>query len=197
MNTEGPARWPPKFMAGDSHEVALYKRWINKENALAQAAQRRDIPYDHRQSLQSTMSHKYLAPDPTYAAGSGHLRGRPRHEWARFAGATGYDPVVGYNARWAERRTRTSTPFTLYRSQSSSSLAMSTALEPLNIKPVERRSMPRRPEVQTPPQMYKSTSLLDLAGDGDAYGLSAGKGRTEFGNDNGSAMQSLAFSQPN
>ena len=33
--------------------------------------------------------------------------------------------------------------------------------------------------------------------DGDAYGLSAGKGRTEFGNDNGAAMQSLAFTAQN
>ena len=74
MNGEGPSRWPPKFMAGDSHEVALYKRWINKENALAHAAQKREIPYEDRPSLQATMSHKYLAPDPTYAAGSSHLR---------------------------------------------------------------------------------------------------------------------------
>lgn len=184
-------------MAGDSHEVALYKRWINKENALAQAAQKREIPYNDRPLLQTTMSHKYLTPDPTYAAGSSHLRGRPRHEWARFAGTTGYDPVVGYNTRWAERRSHAATPFSMYRSQSSSSLAMSTALDPLNIKPVERRTMPRRWEVQTPPQVYQATSLADLAGDGDAYGLSAGKGRTEFGNDNGVAMQSLAFSQPN
>lgn len=186
-------------MAGDSHEVMLYKRWINKENALAQSAQKREVPFSHQSLLQNHMSQRYLTPDPTYAAGSSHLRGRPRHEWARFAGQpqAGYDPVVGYNTRWSEKRSRKPAPFAMYRAQSASSVAMSEALTPLNIKPVERRSLPAQRRATTPSEvMYKVTSMAELSGDGDAYGLSAGKGRTEFGNDNGAAMQSLAFSQP-
>ena len=141
------------------------------------------------------MSQHYLAPDPAYAAGSSHLRGRPRHEWSRFAGnhSAGYDPVVGYNMRWTQARAKQPTPFSMYRTQSASNLAMSEALAPLEIKPVERRSLPAPQRTKTPPELYKVTSMAELSGDGDAYGLSAGKGRTEFGNDNGSAMQSLAF----
>ena len=98
---------------------------------------------------------------------SSHLRGRPRYEWARYAGdpSAGYDPIVGYNMRWAKtRHPRKTDPFAQLRSTSASNLALGSALEPLNIRPVERRP-PRR--LPTPPAatIHRVKTMEDLAPD--------------------------------
>ena len=117
--------WPPQggYMAGDAHDLIGWKRWIDKERA----ADRRPTlaTFSHKPLLQSHMSTHSLMPDPAYLPASCHTKGKPRHDWARFAGhpTAGYDPVVGYSARWAQARTRKSTPFTAHRSASTSNLA--------------------------------------------------------------------------
>ena len=140
------------------------------------------------------MSSNFLVPVPAYPAASSHLRGRPRHDCARYAGDTqaGYDPIVGYNMRWSSQRSHKPPPFTLHRAKSASNLALSVALEPLNIKPVERRARPP-PRELTPPPVHKVMSMNDLAPEENKK---PGRRPTEFGGDNGAAMQALAFSQP-
>ena len=185
------SRWPPAFMAGDSHEVALYKKWINKENALAQSFQRGEIHFDHKPTLRRDMSSHLLEPQPSYAAASSHLRGCPRYDWARFAGepSAGYDPVVGYNMRWASNRSKTPAPFSMYRARSTSNLEFGTALEPLNVKPVVRRARPPMPKLVAQPQVHRTLSLNELAPEE----APRRKARTEYGNDNGSGIAALAF----
>ena len=82
-------------MAGDSHEVALYKRWITKENALAQSMQRGEVPFTQRQPLNGYMSSHFLSPSPQWAEASSHLRGRPRQDWARYVGGMKLAHVPG------------------------------------------------------------------------------------------------------
>lgn len=154
-----------KFMAGDAHDLLNWKRWIVKEDVLSRSAS--SVALTHKPLLHAHMDLNGLNPSPAWAAASCHLRGRPRHEWARYAGepTAGYDPVVGYNMRWAKARNpRKSAPFSQLRSASSSNLALSAALAPLNIKPVERLP-PRR--LPTPPDLtlHRVKTLEDLAPD--------------------------------
>ena len=120
----------------------------------------------NRELMNSYMSSERLSLDPAYAPASSHLKGRPQHDWARFAGdpMAGYDPVLGYNSRWAKYSKKGGLPFTALRTTSASNLALANAITPLNIKPVVRRPPPRVP---TPPQphLYRPKSLEDLAPD--------------------------------
>jgi len=157
--------WPPTFMAGDAHELLGWKRWIIREDSLSRAP---SVPsfgaVSQKQLLREHMAVNQLAPDPPYAPASSHLRGRNRHEWARFAGDKGYDPVVGYSTRWAKQRSHRATPFSQLRSASASNLALETALAPLNIRPVERLP-PRLHTAPTDPTLHRVRSVWELAPD--------------------------------
>ena len=90
---------------------------------------------------------------------------QPRHDWARYAGSSGYDPIVGYSTRWAKQRTKKAEPFLQHRSISASNLDLGAALQPLNIRPVERPPPPPPPPPPPAPQMYRVMSMADLAPD--------------------------------
>lgn len=157
--------WPPTFMAGDSHDLLSWKHWIVKEDALSRSASSTALL--HRPMLERHMTTNGLTPSPAYAQASSHLRGRPRHEWARYAGdpLAGYDPVVGYNMRWAKaRHPKRAAPFSQLRSVSASNLDLQRALTPLNIKPVERRP-PRAPPPPAEPTLHRVRTIEDLAPD--------------------------------
>lgn len=158
-------QWPPQMMAGDMHDLIGWKRWVTKEDAVLRTPSAHSLTV--KPLLEHTMSTYGLSPDPTWKESSSHQRGRPRHDWARYAGdpIAGYDPVVGYNMRWSSRERMRSrqVPFTsTHRSQSASNLELSAALQPLRIKPVVRRpprELPPRPD----PALYRVTSLEELA----------------------------------
>ena len=162
MGEEGGKRWPPAFMAGDATHLIQWKRWITKEDLLSRTPTPSTLT--HPKLLHAHMSKNGLLPMPAYAPAASALRGRPRHEWARYAGepSAGYDPLTGYNMRWASQRSKTAAPFTTLRSASTSNLALGNALTPLKIKPVERLP-PRRLPTPPPPTIHRVLSLEELA----------------------------------
>ena len=159
--------WPPAFMAGDAHDLIGWKRWISKEDHLSNPTKSPSAAtFMHKPLLTHYASNNRLLPDPAYAAGSSHLKGVPRHAWARYAGdpAAGYDPIIGYNSHWAKQRSKKPkpAPFSSFRSASTSNLNLAAAIQPLNIRPVERLP-PRRLPTPPPATIYKVMSMEDLA----------------------------------
>ena len=170
MSSNGAIKPREGYMAGDSQELLAKKLWIEKEWSLIG----NPIPsmvFSKRSLLSRTMSEADLVPDPPHAPAASHLRGRPRYEWARFAGdpVAGTDPLLGYNARWAEARSKLSTPFSRYRTASSAQLAMAAGVEKLTIKPVDRSKLPKKlkplsKSASESGKLHKVMSLEDLAG---------------------------------
>ena len=103
--------WPPAFMAGDAHDLIGWKRWIDKETVSQGTFRNRwqsgdpvlsdDRPpptaphavLTQKPLLLPFTESQRLLPDPAYLPGSSHLKGVPRHDWARYAGTRGHDPV--------------------------------------------------------------------------------------------------------
>lgn len=153
------------LMLGDAHEVLTMKLWMDRQHRLAKTLGSSADLHASRAQLHRTMSEQRLTPDPAYMPAASHLRGAARWEWARYAGdpKAGYDPLVGYNSRWAEKRSRKPMPFANIRSLSSSNLALATALTPLNIKPVDRRLLPKPTPPPLPQPPHRVMSMAQLA----------------------------------
>ena len=199
------------MMAGDAHDLIGWKRWIEREERATGAWNHRwqsgmsvltdDKPpptaphavLTQKPLLLPFTESQRLLPVPAYLPASAHLKGVPRHDWARYAGTSGHDPVVGYSTRWAKERAKSKpVPFTNLRSSSTSNLALDRALTPLNIKPVVRKP-PVKPPTPPMPQMYKVMSMEDLAPDlgGPLGGEIRGRKTTEFNSHDSSQMMSF------
>jgi hypothetical protein len=164
----GTERDKPKLgPTSDARELLSWKHWIRREDALYRSASASSalMKVGDRGRLTQYMRDHRLNPDPAYAPASSHLRGKPRYDWARYSGepGAGYDPLVGYNVRWAERRTQKVAPFSGLRTSSSGNLALARALTPLNIKPVNRADLRRPPRTPPPQPVHRTISLEDLA----------------------------------